>query len=431
MKNIKLDIKTKKLKNELEVITIKKDSQIASINLGVKVGSIYESLNEKGISHFVEHMMFKGTKKRNNEKLNRELEALGGEYNAYTDYNDTVYTISCLSEELNNAIDLLSDMIMNSTFDKKEVERERGVILSEIRSNKDDIEDLSFKQTNEIAFKESPLRYDVTGIEEKVSKFTRNEIYNYYKRYYEPQNIIITVVSPFEHEEILEIISKKFTGNEFKNCYNTVLPKVVIEKNINVKKVNYKVDIEQSSITYLYTFFDLEKELELPLKILNHRLGESANSLLFRELREEKGLAYDVYTTLDMTKNIKSLYLYTAVSNEDVDLAIKAIDETLSKVINGEITFGDYDLEIMKKVHKTAVISTLEDSSELCNYVLHQVLDKEGIFEFLKDMKELENLNKDQIKMVASKVLVNPTINILTKGNINEWNNKNRSTKKK
>lgn len=420
MKNIKLDIKTKKLKNELEVITIKKDSQIASINLGVKVGSIYESLNEKGISHFVEHMMFKGTKKRNNEKLNRELEALGGEYNAYTDYNDTVYTISCLSEELNNAIDLLSDMIMNSTFDKKEVERERGVILSEIRSNKDDIEDLSFKQTNEIAFKESPLRYDVTGIEEKVSKFTRNEIYNYYKRYYEPQNIIITVVSPFEHEEILEIISKKFTGNEFKNCYNTVLPKVVIEKNINVKKVNYKVDIEQSSITYLYTFFDLEKELELPLKILNHRLGESANSLLFRELREEKGLAYDVYTTLDMTKNIKSLYLYTAVSNEDVDLAIKAIDETLSKVINGEITFGDYDLEIMKKVHKTAVISTLEDSSELCNYVLHQVLDKEGIFEFLKDMKELENLNKDQIKMVASKVLVNPTINILTKGNINE-----------
>lgn len=420
MKNIKLDIKTKKLKNELEVITIKKDSQIASINLGVKVGSIYESLNEKGISHFVEHMMFKGTKKRNNEKLNRELEALGGEYNAYTDYNDTVYTISCLSEELNNAIDLLSDMIMNSTFDKKEVERERGVILSEIRSNKDDIEDLSFKQTNEIAFKESPLRYDVTGIEEKVSKFTRNEIYNYYKRYYEPQNIIITVVSPFEHEEILEIISKKFTGNEFKNCYNTVLPKVVIEKNINVKKVNYKVDIEQSSITYLYTFFDLEKELELPLKILNHRLGESANSLLFRELREEKGLAYDVYTTLDMTKNIKSLYLYTAVSNEDVDLAIKAIDEALSKVINGEITFGDYDLEIMKKVHKTAVISTLEDSSELCNYVLHQVLDKEGIFEFLKDMKELENLNKDQIKMVASKVLVNPTINILTKGNINE-----------
>ncbi|MFR2301371.1 MAG: M16 family metallopeptidase, partial [Clostridium paraputrificum] len=107
MLKLNFDVKKHYLDNGLEILTIKKDTQIASINLGVKVGSIYESLEEKGISHFIEHMLFKGTNKRNNEELNDELEALGGEYNAYTDYNSTVYTISCLSEELENACILL------------------------------------------------------------------------------------------------------------------------------------------------------------------------------------------------------------------------------------------------------------------------------------------------------------------------------------
>ncbi|NLK93697.1 MAG: insulinase family protein [Clostridiales bacterium] len=416
MNKINLDIKKHKLSNGLEVISIKKESQIASINVGVRVGAIYENIDEKGISHFIEHMLFKGTEKRDNKKLNKDLEALGGEYNAYTDYNETVYTISCLSEELKKAVVLLGDMMTSSIFSESEIERERGVILSEIRSNKDDIEDLSFKKTNEVAFEKSPLKYDVTGLEKGVSKFRREEIYKYYKKYYTPDNIIVTVVSPFEHSEILEMVEGEFQKENW-NSNKSInrSPKVIMEKNKNITKVSYKNDIEQSSIIYLYTFYDLEKKDELPLKILNHRLGESANSLLFREIREEKGLAYDVYTHLDMTKNVKSLYIYTAVSNEDVNKTIKAIDEIIKKVVNGEIIFGEEDLEIMKKVHKTAVISTLEDSAELCNYVLHQELDNEEIFEFVKDMEKLNKLNIEQIINVARKVLKEPTIHVLTK----------------
>ena len=184
MVKINFDVKKHKLKNGLEIITIKKDTQISSINIGIKVGALNESISEKGISHYIEHMLFKGTKNRTFQKLNDDLEALGGEYNAYTDFSQTVYSISCLEEELKNGIEILSDMLLNSTFPSEEIEKERGVILAEIRSSKDSVEDFSFKKINEVAFKKSALRYDVAGPDENVKGFTREELINYYNKYY-------------------------------------------------------------------------------------------------------------------------------------------------------------------------------------------------------------------------------------------------------
>lgn len=163
----------------------------------------------------------------------------------------------------------------------------------------------------------------------------------------------------------------------------------------------------------MFTFNDLEKSDELPLRILNHRLGESPNSLLFREVRENRGLAYDIYTHLEITSSIKTLYIYTAVSEENVDETKEAIDEILRNLVDGTIKIVDKDLNIMKKVHKTAVISTLEDSSELCNYMLHQALEDEDIFEFVKDMDRLNNLDTIKINKVGGKVLKSPTVHIL------------------
>lgn len=410
MIKLNFDVKRHTLKNGLEVITIQKDTQIASINIGIKVGALYESLEEKGISHFIEHLLFKGTDKRSDEQLNDELESLGGEYNAYTDYDATVYTISCIMEEFRNGVELLGDMIINTKFDEEEIEKERGVILAEIRMSKDDLEDLSFKNVNKIAFTKSALRYEVTGLKENVKRFTRKELVNYYKKYYTPKNSLITMVSSLSHDDAIKMIENEFKGwsgerQELKN--------IIKEKNKEVTKTSYKKDIEQSTIVYLYTFDELEKQDELPLRILNHRLGESSNSLLFREVRENRGLAYDIYTHLEITNSIKTLYIYTAVGEEKIKEAKEAIDGTLRNLVEGRIKIGDKDLNIMKKVHKTAVISTLEDSSELCNYMLHQALEDEDIFDFVKDMDRLNKLDKDKINEVAKKVLKNPTIHIL------------------
>ena len=231
MIKLNFDVKKHFLDNGLKVITIKKDSQMCAINVGVNVGALNENINEKGISHFIEHMLFKGTKKRNNDAINDDLEFLGGEYNAYTDFDSTVYTIACLLEEL---------------------EKERGVILSEIRISKDDIEDYSFKKVNEAAF-EGGLKYDVTGTEEVVKKLTRNEIYSYYKKYYMPNNALVTIVSPLEHEESLKIVNKYFNMWEKSNIEEETY---ICEKNKHIVETTYKEEIEQSTITYLYTFAD-------------------------------------------------------------------------------------------------------------------------------------------------------------------------------
>lgn len=410
MIKLNFDVKKHKLENGLEAITIRKDTQISSINIGIKVGALNESLSEKGISHFIEHMIFKGTENRTFQKLNDELESLGGEYNAYTDFSQTVYSISCLEEELKSAIEILSDMLINSKMPQEEIEKERGVILAEIRSSKDNVEDLSFKRINELAFTNSSLRYDVAGLDENVKKFTRDELYKYYKKYYIPNNTLITMVSSLSHEEALDEISKSF--GEWKSGKRIEL-NVKDEKNKNVKKITTKENIELSTIIYLFTFYDLEKEYELPLRILNHRLGESANSLLFREIRENKGLAYDIYSHLDITQNVKTLYVYTAVDEDDIEDTISAMEEIFTDIKSKKIKIGEHDLDIMKKVHKTAVISTLEDSVELCNYILSQSLEEEDIFEFLKDMDRLNTITVDEIYNVANRVLSEPTIHIL------------------
>ena len=410
MVKINFDIKKHKLENGLEVITIKKDTQISSINIGVKVGALNESLNEKGISHYIEHMLFKGTEKRTFQKLNDDLEALGGEYNAYTDFSQTVYSISCLEDELKSAIEILSDMLICSKFPEEEIEKERGVILAEIRSSKDSVEDFSFKKINEVAFKNSSLRYDVAGLDENVKRFNKKELYDYYKKYYIPNNSLITMVSSLSHEEAFEEISKRFSNWEANENIKLV---VKDEKNRNIKKVTTKENIELCTIIYLFTFYDLDKKYELPLRILNHRLGESANSLLFREVRENRGLAYDIYSHLDITQNVRTLYVYTAVDEEDIDDATNAIEEIFKDIKFRNIIIGENDLNIMKKVHKTAVVSTLEDSVELCSYILSQSLEDEDIFEFLKDMDRLNTITADEIYEVANKVLNNPTIHIL------------------
>lgn len=404
------DAKDIKLDNGLRIITVKRDTSIASLQCGINIGALYEEADEKGISHFIEHMLFKGTNNRSNQVLNQELEFLGGEYNAYTDYANTVYSITVLEEEVKNAATLLADMLMNSTFPEEEIKKEKGVILAEYNSISDDIEDYSFRMTNHYGFKESSLKYDVIGTAETIQKFTRKQLVDFYHKHYVPSNCIITLVSSLDHDIAIEMLQNLFDTWKG-NSIDLIQP--IIERNINVKKTTYKSNIEQSTITYLYTFHNLDKQKELALRVLNHRLGESTNSILFRELREKRGLAYDVYTHLDTTKAIKTIYIYTAVKESQIKETIKVIDNCIEQIKLGNMVNDDNMFVLIKKVMKTSVASTLEDSTELANYILHQCLDGESMYEFIEDMKNIEKLHKDEIKMMAKEVFNKPTIHIL------------------
>ncbi|MEW8994034.1 M16 family metallopeptidase [Clostridium sp.] len=410
MKKFLFDTIETYLENGLRLITIKKETQIASLNIGVKVGAVCEGKQERGISHFIEHMLFKGTVNRDNEKLNSDFENLGGEYNAYTDYMSTVFNTTTLNEELDESLELISDLLQQPTFLEEHIEKERGVILAELRSGKDDVEDLSFQKINDMAFTHSPLKIDVIGKEAIVKSINREDLIRYYDNHYVPNNTVITVVSSYDHEYIIDLAKKYFKEWRRKEVDK---PTLDFEKNKEKFKVTHRDNMEQSTIMYLYTFNDLSKIEELALRILNHKFGESSNSILFRELREDRGLAYDIYTSLDLTNNLNTLYIYAAVAPEDVDATIKTINQCIEKIKEEIIVFDANTINLMKKVFKTAIASTLEDSSDLGNYVVHQAMEDENLYQFNEDMENLNDIVAQDLYEVAKKVLNKPTIHVL------------------
>ncbi|GAA0775787.1 pitrilysin family protein [Clostridium subterminale] len=410
MKKFLFDTIETYLENGLRLITIKKETQIASLNIGVKVGATCEGNQERGISHFIEHMLFKGTVNRDNEKLNSDLENLGGEYNAYTDYMSTVFNTTTLNEELDESLELISDLLQYPTFLEEHIEKERGVILAELRSGKDDVEDLSFQKINDMAFTHSPLKIDVIGKEAIVKSINREDLIRYYDNQYVPNNTVITVVSSYDHEYVIDLVKKYFKEWQRKEVDK---PALDFEKNKEKFKITYRDNMEQSTIIYLYTFNDLSKREELALRILNHKFGESSNSILFRELREDRGLAYDIYTSLDLTNNLNTLYIYAAVAPEDVDASIKTINQCIEKIKEEIIVFDANTINLMKKVFKTAIASTLEDSSDLGNYVVHQAMEDENLYQFNEDMENLNDIVAQDLYEVAKKVLNKPTIHVL------------------
>ena len=410
MKKFLFDTIETYLENGLRLITIKKETQIASLNIGVKVGAVCEGKQERGISHFIEHMLFKGTVNRDNEKLNSDLENLGGEYNAYTDYMSTVFNTTTLNEELDESLELISELLQHPTFLEEHIEKERGVILAELRSGKDDVEDLSFQKINDMAFTHSPLKIDVIGKEDIVKSINREDLIRYYDNNYVPNNTVITVVSSYDHEYVIDLAKKYFKEWQRKEVDK---PTLDFEKNKEKFKITHRDNMEQSTIVYLYTFNDLSKREELALRILNHKFGESSNSILFRELREDRGLAYDIYTSLDLTHNLNTLYIYAAVAPEDVDATIKTINQCIEKIKEEIIVFDANTINLMKKVFKTAIASTLEDSSDLGNYVVHQAMEDENLYQFNEDMENLNDIVAQDLYEVAKKVLNKPTIHVL------------------
>lgn len=400
------------LPNGIRLTTVRNNTRISALHIGIKIGSMYESEGNRGISHFIEHMLFKGTFKRSNEKLNEDLENLGGEYNAYTNYDCTVYSSTNLSEELENSIEIMSDMIMNPSFKEDEIQKEKKVINSEIRASVDDMEQFSFRQINKMAFRNSPLRYDTCGSENSIKNFSRKDLVSFHDMYYVPNNCFISIVSDYDHDTVYNLVLKYFKEWNFKKFSRN---KVSFERNIPDRKDEYRRDIEQSSVMFLFTLYGLDKKQELALRILNHKLGESPNSILFRKLREEKGLAYDVYTDLDLTNNIKTLYIYTAVDEKNIEIAIETVLKCIEDVKNEKIVFDGSTISLMKKSLKTSVVFTLEDSTDIGEYVLVQSMEGEDIFKFNYDIKAMDEITQDDLYDVSRKVFDNPTVYVLRK----------------
>ncbi len=285
-----------KLKNGLTALLERNGSSpVAAINVWVKVGSGGESDDEKGLAHLHEHMLFKGTGSLGPGELAFEVESAGGRINAYTSFDQTVYQITAASGSLDRSIDLLADSVLNSVFDAGELEKETEVVLEEIRRDKDSPASLLSRRLFASAYENHPYGHSILGTEKSVRSFTRDKVLGFYRKWYSPENMVVSIVGDFEPEAVLGRVRKRF--GSLKN--GRALPSVPAGRSAGRKTPAVSVlrkDIREGYFALAFRIPGIGDEDVPALDIISEAMGAGESSRLFRVVKEEKGVVNTVYS---------------------------------------------------------------------------------------------------------------------------------------
>lgn len=284
----------KQLPNGIRVVGETMDNyKSVSIGVWIGAGSIYENASESGAAHFIEHMLFKGTMNQSACEIAAEIDAIGGNLNAFTSKECTCFYVKVLDENMPRALELLADLICNSRLAEEDIEREKGVVLEEIAMNEDTPEDLAHETLCQTFYEGDPLADPILGTAESVSAFTRDDLVHYMNRLYRPDNMVISVAGKFSPDKFCEIAERVFT-----NTGKAENAKVIYGKPIGGRRIKFiEKDIEQMHICLGFNGFKGESEGQYPLYVLNNSVGGSMSSRLFQSIREDKGMAYSVYSS--------------------------------------------------------------------------------------------------------------------------------------
>ncbi|MGL4773600.1 MAG: M16 family metallopeptidase [Clostridium sp.] len=346
------------LKNGLRVVTEKLDG-VNSISFGVMIqnGSRNESEDVNGISHFIEHMFFKGTKKRTSKKIVEDIENVGGQLNAFTSKEATCYYAKALHTHLDLCIDVISDMLLNSTFDKEEIEKEKGVVIEEINMSEDLPDDVLEDIASKITYGDSPLSRPILGTKSKVQGFTRERILKFIEEKYTPENSVVSVCGKFDEKELEEVLEKYF--GEWKSKTSN---KVIYEENkIHVGSNHVIKEIEQLHMNLTLKGVPVGYDKGHALTLLNNVFGGGASSILFQKVREELGLCYTIYSYPHPYMGVGSLNIYTGLSKNQAPKALEVINRELNNFAN--IKISKEQIAINKEKIKGAYILGLESTS--------------------------------------------------------------------
>ena len=370
---------------------------LKSISLGiwVKAGSI---------SHFIEHMLFKGTKNRSSKELAREIDNLGGILNAFTSKECTCFYVKLLDEHIDIGIDVLSDMILNSCFDKKDIEKEKSVILEELKMYEDSPDDLSYDLLLENIYKDHSLGMNILGDRNTLKNFKRENILDYYNKYYVPNNSVISICGNFNFEEIVEKIKDKFKTWEAKEAsINTTEPKFnpcIIKKNKDIKQVNLAINLKAIPMIN-------DREV-YALSVVNNVFGGSISSRLFQKIREEKGLVYSIYSSQTLYQECGELGIFASTSNENVEEVYKLILDEIDLIRNEYISLqeiheskeqlkGSYMLDrestssrMMSNGKNLLMRNKVDDEQDIIDYINN--VEYQDVVEIIEKVFNKENI---------------------------------------
>ncbi|MEM2932690.1 MAG: pitrilysin family protein [Candidatus Pacearchaeota archaeon] len=305
------EFKREVLSNGVILLHEKRTLPVTSVAIACKVGSINENKSIKGVSHFVEHTTFKGTTKRDQKQIKSEIEGVGGDFNAFTDHETTAYHAKVPSRHFDKAFDVLADMVQNAVFPELEIEKEKKVILEEIKMIYDDPKRFLFEKVFESLYS-GDFGLPIIGTKESVSSLSREKMLKWYNNYYQSKNFIVSVVGKNEFEEVKKVVEEKisFRSN----------PKI---NNLKTKKrikdfVETRKQIEQAHLGFAFHLPNGFSEYRYAAEVANALLGFGMSSWLFQEIREKRALAYATKSILDLGRNFGYLLIYVGTDKNKI-----------------------------------------------------------------------------------------------------------------
>ena len=341
-------------------IITEKNTMVRSAALGVWVasGSVYEDGMTHGVSHFIEHMMFKGTENRTARQIAEDMDKIGATFNAMTGKESTCYYVKTLTSNIYRGAEILLDMVLGSKFAQEEIEKERQVILEEIKMVKDTPDDEIYDTISELVNKGNPLERSILGTPESLAGIDHNRMVEYYRKRYARDGIVIAVAGNFDEKKIMALFEAKL------GVLNEHLP--VCERDIKPYSRSFDVkvkDIEQTHICLAAPGVSYTDDLYYAFVLMNSILGGSMSSRLFQNIREQKGLAYNVCSMNSFSSFNGFFNIYAGVAHENTAKTIKEIRYEVEKMAAHGVT-GE-ELAIAKEQAKTSYIFSLENTAAL------------------------------------------------------------------
>lgn len=300
---------------------------LRSVSIGVwmRVGSMMETPAENGLSHFLEHMVFKGTEKRSTRDIAEEMDAVGGQMNAFTGKDCTCFYAKVIDEDLPLAVDILSDMTLHASLDETEFNKERGVILEEISMEEDSPEDVVHELLSRIQFGDQAAGMPILGPTEQIAAYTRDDLANYRARHYHPENCVVALAGNYDPEQVLALMQQYF-GEWKKSGQRQTVPPMQPAPG---QKAAKEKDTEQLHICLGYPGTFLGSDELYPMSVMNNLLGGAMSSRLFQKIREEMGMAYSIYTYPSTYVGCGTFAVYAGVSPKN---GHAVLDETLKQL---------------------------------------------------------------------------------------------------
>lgn len=330
---------------------------VRSVTIGVWIltGSRNESERTNGISHFLEHMFFKGTKKRSPQDIAEAFDAIGGQVNAFTSKEYTCFYAKVIDSHKEYALEILADMFSNSTFDEEEMEREKKVVLEEIKMYEDTPDDIVHDILARASYGDHPLGYPILGSEEQLLSFKPGSLREYIKESYTPQNVVVSVAGNVD-ESFIKTVEGYFGNYESGKERATLKKPAFLANNIERNK-----DTEQAHLCLGYNGLAVGDEDMYSLIIMNNVLGGSMSSRLFQEVREKQGLAYAVFSYHASFQDSGMLTIYAGTGNDQLPQLQDTINQTVEQLINNGLT--DKELKNSKEQLKGNLMLSLESTS--------------------------------------------------------------------